>query len=144
MMKPDLDNMWETYIKIGSPRSSPKRIQYIIRTKIGSVFPKLLKEEKITWYHFLLHGYRGDPTNIFFHVRYSPTESLSKDDIPNYCKYTEKLDPIRDIDGINKSLLKDGEIEKAWKLLGEQSEWIINLIESHKDARARAAWCLNE
>ena len=44
-----------------------------------------------------------------------------------------KVGLVENIAGINKSLLKNEEIEEAWRIIGEQSEWIINLVNIHKE-----------
>jgi len=134
MKKPDLERMWETWIKIGPKRGlTQKNIQDTIRTKIGTLFPHLLIEGKITWYHFLMHPYREDPTNIYFHIRYSPTDAMTEDDLSDYCVPPKKISLKRHIAGINRSIIKNDEIEEAWRIIGEQSEWIINLIDIHKE-----------
>jgi hypothetical protein len=51
--------------------------------------------------------------------------------LPDYCVGTEKIEPTMDIQGIDKALLKGERIEEAWRLIGEQSEWVIRLLDSH-------------
>lgn len=126
--------MWETWIKIGPKKGlTSKNIQDAIRYGVGSIFPRLLEEGKIIWYHFLMHPFRKDPSNVYFHIRYSPTEIFADDDLPDYCVLTRKISPRRRIQCIDKSLLKNEEIEEAWRIIGQQSEWIINLIKIHKE-----------
>lgn len=39
----------------------------------------------------------------------------------------------QEISGIEKSLLKNEEIEEAWRILGEQSEWLMSMLNIHKE-----------
>jgi hypothetical protein len=55
--------------------------------------------------------------------------------LPNYCsepKYLGREYGVS-ISGITKTQLKNNKIEEAWKLIGEQSEWIIHMVIAHKD-----------
>lgn len=91
----------------------------------------------INWYHFLFHHYPQDPNNGYFHVRFSALEDIKKVDdmrLPSYCVSTQKIGPVKDISGINKTLIRNEEIEEAWRLIGKQSEWVLDLVRAHKEA----------
>lgn len=139
MEKPNLNRVWHTWIKIGPKTNlTYKTLQDAIRHKIYPTFSGLMGNGTINWYHFLLHPYPKDDVSAYFHVRFSTTKDIKKVDdlaLPEFCVSPEKVDPrnLRNISGIGKNLLKNEEIEEAWKLLGEQSEWIINLINVHKE-----------
>jgi hypothetical protein len=36
------------------------------------------------------------------------------------------------ISGIDKALLKNEKIEEAWRIIGEQSEWLLEMLNIHK------------
>jgi hypothetical protein len=57
--------------------------------------------------------------------------------LPDYCIDPKTLtrNDVDSISGIAKPLLKNEEIEEAWRIIGEQSEWVIHLVDSHKDPR---------
>lgn len=139
MEKPDLNRVWHTWVSIGSRANlTHKMLQDAIRYKIYPTFSRLKDNGIINWYHFLLHPYPEDETNAYFHVRFSVTKDITKPDdldLPKYCVSTEKINPrnLQNILGIDKVLLKNGKIEEAWRMLGEQSEWIINMINIHKE-----------
>ena len=137
MEKPNLNQMWETWVKIGPKANSTlKTFQDAIRNKIYPMVSSLMNKDIINWYHFLHHSYPRDPNNLYFHIRFSAMRNIKKVDdfnLPEYCVSTEKIEPIKNISGISKALLKDEEIEEAWRIIGEQSEWIINLINIHKE-----------
>lgn len=137
MEKPNLNQMWETWVKIG-PRASltPKLLQSEIRNKISPMISRLKNKKIINWYHFLCHPYPKEPNNGYFHIRFSVIRNIERVDalnLPEYCVSTKKIGPLRKIVGIDKVLLKNEEIEEAWRIIGEQSEWIINLINIHKE-----------
>jgi len=129
--------MWETWIKIGPGNSlTSDMFQESIRNKIYPMVSDLENRKVINWYHFLFHPYPQDPNNGYFHLRFSVSENIKEvDDIelPPYCVSTKKIDPIRDIGGINKTLIRNEEIEEAWRLIGKQSEWVIDLVRVHKE-----------
>jgi len=109
--------------------------QESIRSKIYPMVSDLENRRIIDWYHFLFHPYPQDPNNGYFHVRFSVLDDVKKGDdmkLPSYCVSTEKIDPITDIGGIDKTLIRNEEIEEAWRLVGKQSEWVIDLVRVHK------------
>jgi hypothetical protein len=137
MEKPNLDQMWETWVKIGPKVGSTlKMLQDTIRNKIYPLVSTLKKRKIINWYHFLLHPYPRDPNNGYFHIRFSVIGNIKKAEdlgLPEYCVSTKKISPIRDISGINRALLINEEIEEAWRVIGEQAEWIIKLVNIHRE-----------
>jgi len=52
-----------------------------------------------------------------------------------YCVMTRKIEreEVESISGITKSLLKNDEIEEAWRMIGEQSEWLLHLLSIYKE-----------
>ena len=146
MDKPNLDRMWETFIRIGKLDFTPDTqfLNYpemirIIRSKISPMILRLVDKGIINWYSFLIHDRKsGVPTkesdySLYFHVRVSV---LTDDEpiFPDYCIMTRKIkrEWVQSISGINTSLLKNNEIEEAWKIIGEQSEWVLNMLNIHK------------
>ena len=147
MQRPNLNQMWETFIKIpleDRPITRLKIIYDIIRLKIYPMISLLKSNDMINWYCFLIHNRKsGVPTsendnNPYFHIRFaikniSPQDFLKS--LPNYCVMTRKirLKHVESIVGIDKSLLKNEQIEEAWRIIGEQSEWVINMLNIHKE-----------
>lgn len=148
MQKPNLDRMWETFIKIGLPREiTYDMIIQGIRIKIQKVVKILMENDIADWYHFLIHDKdSGVPTNeddnnFYFHIRFSVKKNTSSKDVykilPNYCKMTHHIEHrLESITGIDKSIVKNEEIEEVWRIIGEQSEWVIRMLNIHtKNAR---------
>jgi len=135
MQRPDLDRMWETFVRV---RPDEKPIN-IIRFRMRPLISRLRDEGVIGWYHFLVHPrpselppIEGD-TNLCFHIRFEFKGTDPSKVLPDYCVVTRKIGRIENIAGIDRSLLKDEQIEEAWKVIGEQSEWVINMLDIHKE-----------
>jgi len=143
MEKPNLNRMWETFIKIGLPDSvSFGRLIHMIRFKIHPMIYRLKDDGIINWHCFLIHDRNSgvptsrDDNNIYFHIRFTLKKDIDpKDSLPDYCVMTTRIESerVKAISGINKSLLKNEEIEEAWRIIGEQSEWLLNLLNIHKE-----------
>ncbi len=146
VQKPDLNRMWETFIKIGL------EIRYdnlydLIRFKIHPMISDLRQRGIIDWYCFLIHNRTsGVPTteddkNAYWHIRFTVSKDVNpKDFLPNYCCKTRKVKSewvkdisISRIEVMDKSLFVNGKIEEAWKIIGEQSEWLLDLLDIYKE-----------
>lgn len=136
--------MWETFVKIPAEDSRIRlNIVYnIIRSKICPLISSLRDKDVIAWYCFLLHDRSsGVPTskndvNPYFHIRFELKKDIDPDDfLPNYCVMTRKIrrEQVESIVGIDKSLIKNEQIEEAWRIIGEQSEWLIDMLNIHKE-----------
>ena len=149
MEKPDMNRMWETFIKIGLRKeTSFGRIINMIRFNIYPMIEDLKQKKIINWYHFLIHNRESgvptteDDNNLYFHIRFTLNKNIEVKEekdvngfLPNYCVLTRKRKPrrIERISGIDKSLLRNEKIEEAWRIIGEQSEWLLNMLDIHKE-----------
>jgi len=159
--KPDLEQMWETFIKIPDlfqmwlafeKNPTEDKIAKInncvcnmIRFKIYPLISLLRNNGVIDWYCFLIHDRNyGVPTseddnNLYFHIRFEVKKDVNLNQflisLPNYCVMTRRISPrmVESINGIDKALLKNEEIEEAWRIIGEQSEWLLNMLNTHKE-----------
>lgn len=138
MQKPNLDRLWQVWIKIDIQQDLFNSAINTIRTRVTEAVSIL--EAKIDWYYFLIHG-RPNDVNLYFHCVFSLRESVNSEEftssLPDYCLYPEHLERSygESISGINKEFLKNEEIEEAWRIIGKQSEWIIDLVRIHKDGQ---------
>lgn len=130
MKKPDLNRMWETFVKLSWEDVSMGGHINMLRKKIHPLLSDLEKKEIIDWNCFLIHDKdSGGPTsradlNVYFHIRFSVVKDTDKVDfLPKYCLLARKipLASVNTITGIDKALLKNEEIEEAWRIIGEQS-----------------------
>jgi hypothetical protein len=136
MEKPDLDRIWQTWIRVMPMEDFHSRellpiISKTIREKI-SVFSQLLKDKKLEWYCFLHHEFPKDPDNFYFHVRFTKAAGWNIS-LPDFCSQPQIEKVGNAISGIDKSLLRKEAIEEAWRIIGEQSELIVKLVQIHKD-----------
>ncbi|MCW3985919.1 MAG: hypothetical protein NWE91_05875 [Candidatus Bathyarchaeota archaeon] len=149
--KPNLNNAWETWLSIGlkSEITSIQQLHQlslqIIKSKIYPMITALIGDGLIKWYCFLIHGRNNDP-NLYFHIRFEPQERIEKREeierfLPEYCEHTktfleganERNDDPKKISDIDESLFEQGEIEEAWRIIGEQSGWIMKFLNAHKN-----------
>ena len=144
MKKPNLDQMWETFIKIPIEHNTLtlNDIYDTIRSKIHPMISRLRDKGILNWYCFLIHSRNsGVPTSEddddpYFHVRLELGKNVTAHDyLPSYCVMTRKIQrrQVQSIDGIDKSLLKNEEIEEAWRIIGEQSAWVVEMLNIHKN-----------
>lgn len=98
----------------------------------------------IEWYSFLRHDRdSGVPTTAddgcaYFHVRIAFAEDVDPESVlvslPDYCTMTRKIriEQIHRIADIDRTLLKNEDIGEAWRIIGEQSECVLNMLTIHK------------
>jgi len=103
-----------------------------------------MEKKIIDWYSFLIHNRESgvptteDDNNLYFHIRVALGKDVKPKDfrelLPNYCVMTQPIERrLESISGIDKSIIQNEEIEEVWRIIGEQSEWIINMINIHKE-----------
>ncbi len=152
MEKPDLDMMWETYIRIGLPNvATIRRAEFfdLIRFRVSDAIDRLKNSSMIDWYCFLMHTRKSgvptteDDNNLYFHIRFTTKKKTELKDIldllPNYCVLTRKTkrENVSKISMgqsrfIDESLFRSEGIEVAWRILGEQSEWGLKMLCAYK------------
>jgi hypothetical protein len=92
----------------------------------------------IEWYYFLIHK-KENGDNFCFRLVLSLKEGVDSEDfliaLLSYCLEPKHLgrEYGESIAGITKAQLKNDEIEEAWKIISEQSEWMIHIVNVHKD-----------
>lgn len=133
MQEPDLNKMWRTWIKIDRGKGSIfKCFQDTIRRKLEPIL-QLRKRGEIDWFYFLFHSKPDDPTNQYFDVVFTTDRESLNDLLPEYCTTGEKISPMTSISGIDMSILNAEDIKKAWGIIGEQSEFMIDFVCSHNE-----------
>ena len=151
MQKPNLERMWETFIKIPTDNG---QIRFgvlfdVIRFKISPMIQRLRDDRIINWYCFLIHDRNSgvptsqNDTNPYFHIRIALEENDKLDfpkSLQDYCVMTRKIDrkwveriSITPETTFDTSLLKHGGIEEIWRIIGEQSEWLVNTLNAYKE-----------
>lgn len=120
----------------------------ILRQIRDDVLPLVRRLEAygLEWYSFLIHSYQsGVPTTpedpkAYIHLRLSfklyqdgmTDPAHLKPHLPERWLMTRKIELSREIAGVYPATLVDDDIERAWWMIGEQSVWLLSLIEQHK------------
>ena len=148
MEKPDLSKLWETFIRFSWSDLSSGRYIGLIREKVFHAISVLKARGNINWYCFFIHDKNsGVPTSaddeyLYFHIFFALEKRINPVDVLHiYCVLTRKVDiewpKSISIDNkgakFNVSLLKDESIEEVWRLIGEQSEWLLTLLSAFKE-----------
>jgi len=146
MQNPNLDRMWETFIRTSTIDVFSGKHLDIIRFKIYPMIQNLTREKVIDWYCFLIHRNPKDENdpNPYFHIRVSIAKNVDHQvfckSLPNYCLFTqpikrEAVSTIRIGENVyfDTSLFKTKKIEDVWRIIGEQSEWLLKMLNAHKE-----------
>ena len=148
MDMPNLNSVIETFIQIDLSDDVPaiaiwQRYLGLLRSHVAPLVRNFLEEGVISWYSFLVHGREsGVPTSevdngMYLHLRMALRNPTAENELlrrlPNYCVMTRKMEvpnpPSLDTADIN--FLVDSRVELGWKILGESSEWVLQLLDSH-------------
>ncbi len=148
MNTPDLNSIIETFIRIdysekASADASWQNYIDLLRSRVAPLIRALTAAGSITWYSFLVHDRKsGVPTRksdkgIYLHLRMSLAASVDRDvfirSLPEYCFMSRKMqvpDPPS-LDTVDISCLNGANVEHGWRILGESSEWVLRLLDSH-------------
>jgi hypothetical protein len=144
MERPDLERVWHTFVEITSAGVYTGEHIELLRFKIRPVLVDLERRGIIKWYCFLIHGKgSGVPTKLtgsmYIHARLGLCDRVDSDELirtfPSYFVGTEHVpfSNLNSIAGIDRTLLKEGAIEEAWRIIGEQCEWLLNLLNIYKE-----------
>lgn len=138
-MKINFNNIYETYIRIPLPFNHITYINFL-RSKVFPLIHELQDKNIIKWFCFLLHLLPKSKDEAAVHIRLELTKDMGiknlRNILPDFCEYTTKLNGeilLDKIEGINKEILKDSNLEEAWWIIGECSVWIMNMLEAHSD-----------
>ncbi len=142
MERPNLSNIIDAVVPI--LEASPDNILRQLRNELSLAIRSLEKSGLINWFCFLVHdrdsaGREDLPESfpaLFFHVRLGLLEGA------DHREFITKLGspfqyPVQkalgEIGGINISSMH-GDWSEAWWLIGEVSELVLKLAESHSDS----------
>ena len=138
---PDLDRVWETYVQIPHDNSDSTYVQ-VMRKQLAPLIHDLKEQGIIGWYCILVHDrHSGVPTtadddNPYWHIRFTLKEGVDPSSLqkllPACCIMTRKAD-VQRLWAINQELLKDCDIRQAWRIIGEQSEWFLDMLDIHRE-----------
>lgn len=147
MQRPDLDRIGETFIPLPSVSTPGNLLKLydIVRFQIHPLVSELRDVGIIEWYAFLVHDrFSGVPTTpdddgLYYHVTLGLAAGVEPERLlyalPAWCVMTRKMAVTMEIQGIDRSALRGDAIEEAWRIIGAQSEWFLDLLDAHKPDR---------
>jgi hypothetical protein len=136
MALPDLTRIVETHIPIVETGLTH------LRRDVLPYIRKLQADGGLRWFCLLLHpaseltGHESVDKNAVVHIRLEPRPEV---DVDTFIKMLpiHFLDPqqvtLSTISGVELSMLRDGDWAHGWKLVGDASEWVLCLLEAHKE-----------
>ncbi len=149
---PNLENTFETFIAINfsdQTTAIDNWHNYInnMRQILIPLIDDLNDKNLIKWHSFLVHNKQSgvpttsDDNRIYFHLRLELSPDKSEEELlsnlPASCTMTRKMQSLSpySIAGIHSEYLKNDDNKEAWKIIGDMSELVINIVKSHKDDR---------
>jgi len=138
MAVPVLSRIIDTYIPIRSLEISAYLEQ--LRSQVLPEIRNLERTGAIRWYAFLIHdasqldGREPRDGRHFIHLRLEPASSLDPESfigtLPSHF-LNPRVKKFGCITGLDGSILTGADWAQAWKIHGECSSWILNLVEGH-------------
>lgn len=146
--------VWETFLPISVAHDVPPDAEdgWLISKGIDPIAPAMLRQvrsevlpyvrrleqkHRLKWFSFFLHDRAsGVPTmeddrRLFVHLRLRFPRPISLGAAPGWCLNRPcELSP--EIAGVDKAMLVDGNIDRAWQLIGDESALFLKLIEAYK------------
>jgi len=148
MTTPDLNRIIETFIPI--PIDSQKNpiavwqdYADLLRTTVAQIIRERREQNQIRWYSFLVHNQQsGVPTTpndarLFVHLRMELASGVDEGvfiaKLPPTCLMAGKMQVPTppSLDTIDITFLKNSNVSEGWKILGESSEWVLSMLDSH-------------
>lgn len=136
MEVPDLGRIVETDV----PVSDGEVLQ--LRRDVLPHIRRLQADGHLHWFCFLLHsasqvaGRDRADSSLVIHLRLEPSPGLALDDfirlLPVHFRDPQRGDTLA-ISGVDVAMLRDDDWAHGWRLAGEASEWVLCLLETHKD-----------
>jgi len=142
MNRPNLSRMYETFIKTTWEDYFSARHVAAMRSRVFPMLKRLSEEDKIDWYCVLVHagretGIPSDDPDPYFHIRVAFTKEYTdeeiRSDLPSDLPEGPRKISGNKISGIDESLYKNGDIAEAWRIAGEQTEWLFRMLDSFKE-----------
>lgn len=149
MRSPSFDRMWETHLCLRldvNPAKSrgaaaPVAAMRAIRSEVLPLVRCLQQGSMIEWFSFLVHAApEGAAPGAYVHLRLSFMPYITAYEINNvvcgpWLPPTRVVAPAcREISGLDRSAFRGKSIHRAWKLIGEQSAWVLDFVEAHPAA----------
>ena len=150
MNTPNLDRMWETFVRIGPNAAIDERLHiFRLRNLIAPILMELRDDQLVDWYCGLIHGRdEGVPTVLgdtvaFWHIRFSIVEGIEpsrvKRRLPDEFEMTQSMprdSPLAPAQAV-PSEVRDAAAVRKWWILGEQFELQLGRL---NNLQPEASW----
>ena len=115
----------------------------LLRREVLPHIRQLERGNQLRWFSFLLHpltAITGDSAAQGFGIRLrlEPADHLDPDrflsGLPPSFRQPHRVDLHGPIGGVKEEQLNGGDVVHAWRMIGESSEWVLSLLETHADS----------
>lgn len=140
MTLPNLNRIVETHVPISDSELTGYLTQ--LRQDILPYIRKLQSDGSFRWYSFLMHpasqleGCDPKDKSLVIHLRFEPSSSLEVNEfmqlLPKHFRAPKKVQ-LSGISGLDGTKLSENDWAHAWEVLGETSDWVLGLLEAHKE-----------
>jgi hypothetical protein len=137
---PNLSRIVETHV----PALTSSRSDFLnqMRQEVLPHIRELQKKGHLRWFLFLLHpakqleGHDAADETTVIHLRLEPATELDVEEfiklLPSHFLNPKLVSPLKEIQGLDGSILRDANWAHGWKIAGEASEWVLYLLEGHE------------
>ena len=145
---PNVESMIETFIPIQVSKDATSLQAWqdyldMLRSVVAPLVRDLTEKGAINWYCFLVHDWEsGVPTSKeddrhYVHLRMSLTKASHEAEfikqLPSFCCFSRKMSMPNppSLDNVDIRFLAKGQVEQGWKILGESSKWVLEMLDAH-------------
>jgi hypothetical protein len=139
MNVPNLDRIVETYVPV-----TPGSEVLVLRSIVLPSIRELQELGQLRWFAFLLHplsqvaGHGAQEEDLVIHLRLEPSDGADLESFVEHLPQTflepRHIAPLGNMAGVQQEQLRNADWAQAWRMLGESSEWVLSLVETHNDA----------
>ena len=145
MELPDLNRMWETFVRIGPKRTAGHDYIRGMRHEVTDVIATLRAAGLVDWYCILVHDHTsGVPTvtsdpDAYWHIRFALLPGKTEDELaaalPPCCLWLNHMPEqnTRYIGGLDASLMQNPDVAKQWQLIGLESELMLHVVSLYRE-----------
>lgn len=156
MHSPNLDAIWESFVRIGPCRESTFAAAHhvrVLRQTVAPAIDQVRRSGLADWFHLLIHDDgtfnvqappRGD---ALWHLRLSLRQAARPADLraalPSSFEATRPV-PRSQLDfipGLDALLLKSADTADSWAILGMQTEWLLQALALYREEAEPVAIC---
>lgn len=148
MVAPDLSRIVETFIPITIDQGNISIAVWqdyvdLLRTVVSPLVRNHRAQGQVRWCSFLVHNRQsGVPTGphddrFFVQLRMELSPDVDETsfikNLPTSCLMTRRMQVPTPptLDNVDITYLNDSNVAQGWRILGEASDWVLSMIDSH-------------